>query len=297
LGLGEKAEAGFRLASALWLFWFIRNHFIEGRQWYDEALSLSGNASPLIRIRLLNGATSNAMGRGDFEQTAVLSEQGLALARDHADQWGIVMALHHLGIAAMMQGAYKQAQIHLEEGLILARKTENWGIARYLLADLASLAVAKNDYERASAFYEEDLALARKVGDQWGSCYALGNLAYIKYKKGDFVQAEVLSQQSLSLTREFGDRRYISYLLGQLGVVALGQDKPERAMQLLTAAEVLANSVGIVFDPDEQADHESAVARIRAQLDSDKFEALQAEGRALTLEQAITFALGEGDDS
>ena len=43
--------------------------------------------------------------------------------------------------------------------------------------------------------------------------------------------------------------------------------------------------------PDERACYERSVAAARAQLDEAAFAAAWAEGRAMTLEQAILFAL------
>jgi predicted ATPase/class 3 adenylate cyclase len=292
-GLGSNAEPGLRLASALWLFWFMRAHFIEGRQWYDQALSLGGTAPPLIRIKLLTGAASNSMGRGDSDETVALSEQGLVLSREQENEWGIAMSLHHLGVAAMLQGDYKRAQMLLEEGLVLSRETGNWAIARYLLGDLGGLSRTQNDYEQASAFYEEALALARKHEDKWVSCYALGNLAFIANKQNDDSQAKTLSEQAITLAHEFGDKRQISSLLELMGMVALGQGKPERAARLISTGEALAEAIGTGFELDERAEYDHTIATISAQLGKAAFEALQAQGRAMTIEETVAYALDE----
>jgi tetratricopeptide (TPR) repeat protein len=136
-------------------------HFSEGRRWYDEALSLSGDSSPYIRMRLLTGAASSAMGRGDYEQTRILSEQGLALAREQENEWGIAMSLHHLGIAATVQGDFKQAQTLLEEGLVLSRTSGHWPVMSYILADIA-IQQPKNNLNRRKYTNETLTYLTRK---------------------------------------------------------------------------------------------------------------------------------------
>jgi predicted ATPase/DNA-binding XRE family transcriptional regulator len=233
-GFENRAEAGFRLVSALWLFLFIHSHFIEGRKWYDEALSLGRDASPLVRLRLLTGAASNAMGRGDFELTAALSEQGLTLSREQENEWGIAMSLHHLGGAEMVQGNYKRAQTLLEEGLVISRESGNWATTDYILGDLGNLSQIQDNDEKASVYYEEALELDRKHGDKWMSSYGFGSLASLAYRRDDYSQAEAFIKQAIKLAHEFGDRRHISFLLGQMGIKALGRGKPERAIQLIT---------------------------------------------------------------
>ena len=287
-GFGNRTEAGFRLAGALWLFWFMHAHFTEGRRWYDQALSLSGDSSPEIRMRLLTGAASSALGREDYEQTRILSQQSLELAREQENEWGIAMSLHHLGAAATHYGDFKQAQTLLEEGLVLSHKIGNWALADYMLADLAFLAITQGDYERASAFYEEDLALSQKHQDRWGSCYALGNLSSIAYTQGDFGRAKALGAQALALAYELGDGRMISFRLLDLGMVMFRLGQPEIAAKLIGTAEVLAVNTGIPFQPEEDI-----MAEIRTQLSESTFEGLQSEGRAMTVDQAIALALQE----
>jgi predicted ATPase/transcriptional regulator with XRE-family HTH domain len=287
-GFEGRKEAGFRLAGSLWLFWFMHAHFIEGRRWYDEALSLSRDSSPYIRMRLLIGAASSALGRGDNEQIRILSEQSLALAREQENEWGIAMSLHHLGAAATLHGDFKQSQTLLEEGLILSHKIGNWVITDYFLGDLAFLAITQGDYEQASAFYEEDLVLSQKHQDGWGSCYALGNLSSIAYTQGNFDRAKALGVQALTLAYELGDGRMISFRLLDMGMVMFRLGQPERAAKLIGTAEVLAMKTGIPFEPEE-----SLMAELCTLLSESAFESLQSEGRAMPLEQAIALALEE----
>jgi predicted ATPase/transcriptional regulator with XRE-family HTH domain len=285
-GLAGRKEAGFKLAGSLWLFWFMHAHFSEGRRWYNEALSLSSNSSPYIRMRLLTGAASSALGRHDYDQLGILSRQSLALAREQENEWGIAMSLHHLGAAATVEGDFKQAQALLEEGLVLSHNIGNWGVVDYLLGDLAFLAEAQGDYRQAGALYEEDLDRAQKHQDRWSICYALGRLSSIAYTQGDYGRARALCAQSLALAYELGDRRMISSELLDMGMVAFRLGQLERAAKLIGTAEVLAMNTGIPFQPEE-----NIVAEIRTRLSESSFESLQSEGRAMPLDQAIALAL------
>jgi len=288
-GLENRAEAGFRLVSALWLFWFMHAHFIEGRQWYDEALSVCKDISPMLRIRLLTAAASNAMGRNDFKETAILSEQGLSLAREQKNEWGIAMSLHHLGIAATEKGDYKRAQSLLEEGLVLSRRMKYWEIAAYTLSDLGALASAQGYEEQAVRFYEEALALDREQENRWGSSYDLQLLAYTAYQQRDHRKAKELIRQSLTLAQEFNDKQVVSSLIELMGTIALYQSQLERAAKLIGVAEALIESIGIPFKPDGQ----NLVVTVRERLGDAGFESLVAEGRAMTMAQAIEYALKE----
>jgi len=60
----------------------------------------------------------------------------------------------------------------------------------------------------------------------------------------------------------------------------------------------LLRALGTVLEPLERRLYEAAMNSARAQFDAATFDALWAEGQAMTLEQAITYALeaSDGDD-
>ena len=81
------------------------------------------------------------------------------------------------------------------------------------------------------------------------------------------------------------------YCLVGLAGVAGRQGQPERAARLLGAAEALGEAL---YEPPRSGSRihfELYVAAARAQLDEATFEAAWAEGRAMTLEQAVAHAL------
>jgi hypothetical protein len=63
----------------------------------------------------------------------------------------------------------------------------------------------------------------------------------------------------------------------------------------LGAAEALRETIGLPLAPVDRAAYERNVAAVRAQFDAASFAAAWAEGRAMTLEQAIAYALSEDD--
>ena len=75
-----------------------------------------------------------------------------------------------------------------------------------------------------------------------------------------------------------------------LGGVAAARQQPERAARLFGAA-IEDNTLISVMEPAEQADTERCIAAARAQLDETVFAVAWAEGQAMTLEQAIAYAL------
>jgi non-specific serine/threonine protein kinase len=70
-----------------------------------------------------------------------------------------------------------------------------------------------------------------------------------------------------------------------------GQNQPIRAARLLGATEVLRTGAHVPRFSAEQAAYDHMCAAVRAQLDEATFAAARAEGRAMSLDQAVAEAL------
>ncbi len=111
--------------------------------------------------------------------------------------------------------------------------------------------------------------------------------------QGDYRRALALYQESVALARRFEWKEGIAQCLVGIGGVASAVGQAERAARLLSAAETLLDSIGLSLAawPEVRADFDRYVAAARAQLDEATFKAAWAEGRAMSLDQAIALAL------
>jgi hypothetical protein len=76
--------------------------------------------------------------------------------------------------------------------------------------------------------------------------------------------------------------------------VAIGDPAAvRRAARLFGAAEALREAIGTPFARVEQEAHRRRLSRVRALLGEEAFAAAWAEGRAMTVEQAMADALNE----
>jgi hypothetical protein len=85
-------------------------------------------------------------------------------------------------------------------------------------------------------------------------------------------------------------------LAGLAGPISARGD-PERAARLLGASEALLETIGVGLQCSDQFEVDRYEAAVREQLDQATFEAAWAEGRAMSLEQAVTSALEEETDN
>ena len=121
----------------------------------------------------------------------------------------------------------------------------------------------------------------------------MGNLGYVAQHQGDYERAESLQRQFLTLWWELGSKYPIPAGLSGLAGPAVTRGDPERAARLLGASEALLETMGVGLQPADQAEADRYVAAVRERLDEGTFEAAWAEGRAMSLEEAVAYALSE----
>jgi predicted ATPase/class 3 adenylate cyclase/Tfp pilus assembly protein PilF len=286
--------------------------------------------------QVLNALGLVAREQGDLAAARALHEEYLAIGREMGDKSGISLALNNLGLVAREEGNYAAARAFHEQSLALRRELKEPFNISQSLNNLGFVVTAQKEFALARRFYEESLALSRELGDKLGIAYVLNNLGDIAYHQGDDAAARALYEESLKIKHELGDKRGIAYTLIHLGGVASRQGdvaaartlhveslairrelwdrpgiaeclegfadlagvqgQPRRVARLFGAAEGLREAVGAPLPPSVRADYDGKVAAVRASLGEAELARAWAEGRAMTLEQAIEYALEEEDE-
>jgi predicted ATPase len=321
------AEAGLRLAGALWRFWWVRGYLSDGWAYLAKALERSGAfARTPARAKALSGAGNLVWNQGDYGTARTLYEESLAIRRELGDKLGIAASLGNLGVMAYEQGDYGAARTLYEEGLAIRRELGDklgiaaslgnlgvvafyqgdYGAARTLdeeslaiqrelgdkggiansLICLGLVAYMQGEYGSARTLYEESLAIKRELGDKLGIAALLGNLGSVAHKQGGSGAARTLYEESMAILRELGDKRVIAYLLEGFADLAKTEGQAERAARLWGAAEALREAIGSPIPPNEREMYKRNVTATR-----EAFAAAWADGGAMTIEQAIEYAL------
>ena len=244
-----------------------------------------GIASALIKLG------NAAVEAGDYLTASGFLEEALTIWRELEDKHGTARALISLGWTALRPGDTHLANERLEEALALSRELEDTRSIGFELSGLGEVAMRQGDYARATRLIEESLELRRQLGNKWGVGVSLGMLGWVAMREGDWNRAIARLGESLEVRREIGDMGGSAWCLERLAEVALAQGKPEKAVRLLSAASAQRIFIGSVIDPVDQPEYESTRTSLRAELGEERFAATWDEGRALTLEQAIAYAL------
>ena len=99
--------------------------------------------------------------------------------------------------------------------------------------------------------------------------------------------------QSLTIYRDFDDTYAISACLDGLALVMCLTGQYERAAQVTGAADGLRDSIAGRVSPLTRPDYDRLLTCLTANLDETTLAAAWAEGRVMTLDEAVAYALAE----
>jgi predicted ATPase/DNA-binding SARP family transcriptional activator/DNA-binding CsgD family transcriptional regulator len=332
----REAEPALRLAGALWRFWITRGYYEEGRRWFEEALEKGERTAVRARVlarlghlALWQGDLSRAktaaqeglkvsketgiegMFTADFliilgevavrtkghnERAKELLEAALVLSRETGDRRGMAWSLGSLANMSSSQGDHERAKELYEEGLALSRELGGAETIGVQLLSLGYEYLLEGNHERAAALNEEAATLLRNRGYRTGLEKALDNLGWAALVRGDHDRASELFEESVALCKELGDKLTAAESLEGLACTAAAKGEAERAARLFGAAQGQYEAGGYHHTPRERALREPYLAAARSRLNGALWGTNLEEGRTMTLEEAMGYALSEEED-
>jgi predicted ATPase/DNA-binding CsgD family transcriptional regulator len=235
--------------------------------------------------------------RGDYEQAKELTEESLMLSRQAQEKVSIADALIELAGILNYLGDRERGKELYEEGIVLCREVGYAsGLGKGLLG-LGYFLVLEGDYEQGATLNEEAVALFRERGYKANLEYALVNLGGAALLRGDHERARSYYEESLTLCKELGERLTASDCLEGLACIFAAEEASEQAARLFGAALALREAIGYQNTLEEDAWREPYVATARSLAGEDSWEEALAQGRAMSMEEAIEYALSAEEPS
>jgi tetratricopeptide (TPR) repeat protein len=236
------------------------------------------------------------MALGDADQALAFAEEGLEYARRSGDLSAEAGLLLNVGLAHGWRGELEEAECKIEESIHGARRAGNVTSVGNWLRALGSISLARRDYAQASLHFEQSLAVGREVGQPWCIAHTLSNLALVAQELHDHDAAHRMLAESLAIERESGDRMGLAANLEVYARLAAAAGHSARAARLSACACVLREAVGVDWCEVGWANPEPTVARLRFVLTEEAFAEAWEQGRAMTLDDSLDYALEEEAD-
>ena len=284
---GGDVSLGVRLAAALWLFWYAYGHHAEGQHWTQRLLTRLGEVSEDHHATFLIGAGSMAM-TSDATAARPLFARALVTAQRRGEPLSAAWALAHMAVVGI---ADADAMASAEEALALFRTLDHQPGIAYALNVVGEIARYSGDDARARRAYEECLDVCLQTGETRRVALVYFNLAFLAQHEGDYTGALDATRRALQIARSMHNRGEMAWCLPIIAgsLVMLGQ--PQRAALLLGASESFLERIGAFNLPADKQEFDRIREQVIAALGNTDFQAAVAEGRKLTLEQAVAEAL------
>jgi tetratricopeptide (TPR) repeat protein len=289
---GGSIGLGLEIATALEQFKVV-NDPSEGIRWFERLFGRAEaeDVPQSLRAHALRSYGSSLDIAGNHAVAEDTWTQSLALFEDLADEHGRAVLLHRLGISAMRRGELGRARELVEASDAIHRSTGDiWGRAQ-TAGTLGAITRDEGDERNALDLVRRSAALANQAGVPWWESGALAELACLSLNVGLLEEGEARARESLELANRHRDRPGRIFGVGILARVAAERGQLERAGRLWGAIE----------DEDAGAPlggwrrhRQRCEGRIRG-LSGPDFDGGRAEGRASTLDEAVSLALSTPD--
>jgi len=323
-------EEGLRLCAGLRNMWVPHGDAREAATWLDRFLvQEAGEVSPRVRGRALACRAEIAFELEEYDALLVSARESLELSRACGDDfttptplrviaqaaaragrladavtyvdeamaaaeasgndWEAGLTLAARAAVAVRQGKLKSAQRAYEAALDVLTDNNRWGVAQVEYG-MGTLARARGDGKMAVRYFEEAMEIFREL-DAWpeiARCQA--GIGWIAVADGDLDLARESLAESLRLNQMCGQRLGVARGLEAFAALAAARQQSEEAARLAGAACQLRESLGHSAAIGPRTEQALEVAR--ESLGASTAAALFAEGREMTVEDAVGYALG-----
>jgi predicted ATPase/class 3 adenylate cyclase len=248
--------------------------------------------SGLAMALLVGSITLESYGRLVQAETGL--KEALALAQSDENHFLGVWILNTLArVTARLHGDIQAAWDLTEEALRLASEAAREGQVADVYEMRGFLAAYGGRYEEARLLFEKARDAFQALGADFNVLLNKNNLAHLERQFGNHQQALERYRETIVGFYEVGQVGAVAHQLECFGFVAMADDQNERALKLFAAADALREKIASPMTAEEQPYFDEQIKALRQTLDARQFDRVWASGRALTMEQALDFALGE----
>ena len=210
----------------------------------------------------------------------------------------VAFAIHSSSRVRLALGDIALARSAAEEALALGRQLGHTTFISHALLQLGRVAEAEGDQARAVLLWEQAISTARDAQHLRAMAEILLELGWAEHQQGNNERARALLMESLRLYRDRGHPAFIAECLaglaGGVGTQASTPAKAYYAARLYGAADALHGVGKAMLRPGDRIAYTHDVATTRARLGEVIFATAWDEGRAMTVKQAIAYALEVG---
>ena len=288
----QGVEPALRMVDGLKLYWMSTGQAAIGYRLARAALErVESRDFPLLRCRSLTAASACAFQLGRYEESALLAQESLELARAAQDRALVLHALRRQASALQAQGKLDRAAQLFEEALALAQETDSREGMSAVYIGLGEVRRALGDLTQAAACYEQSIALERRANPSLGLAAGLRNLTCTLVSMGHLERARHTALECTRITIAIGAKsRYACVLECVVGLAeALGDSA--RAARLYGGAEMDRQRMQMPREPVDEAFIAPLMTQARSALGELQYAKSFDSGRCVPFDDLFTEAM------
>ncbi len=230
-----------------------------------------------------------------FSEARVYLDESIEIAEKLGDPLTLAQSLGFLGWTFDFLGEYDHAKTSLEKSVTIARSLGEAGesIATRSLCLLGDIPYWQGRLFEARQIYEEAISILRETHDRNMLTYPLRRLGYICLREGDIDQAVAWFGESLEINHEIGHFPGMCACLAGFAAANLAKKNFDKSAMLCGYVENLLERIGAPFFFIDTVEYERTVSQLKRVITEKALAVAWSKGRAMTMEQAIQYALEE----
>jgi predicted ATPase/class 3 adenylate cyclase len=291
------------LAFAVWRFWQKRGHLSEARRRLDAmAAAPWSRDDPSLRARLMEALGGVCWWQADIRSMRPAYAEAVEIWRRLGDKAELANALYNYAFVFSVpedpenppekpdpDGEGRRAS---EEALALYREIGDergeanvlWGMGNNIYFAVAT--------DAGASLFRAALEKFRRVGDRTMEAWSLHMLgsALLRNRKADESRPHL--RDALTHFYLAGDAAGVTMVIDDLSAQAVADDQPDRAARLWGAGRALTRATGAALASYTDEWFEASLRpNVRSGVDPADLEKWSAEGAAMSLDEAVAYAL------
>jgi predicted ATPase/class 3 adenylate cyclase len=258
--------------------------FLESLAWREESQDLDGLGTAALALGDM------ALFRRDFAECTRLYEKSLACYQKVKNRNMESLLLSRLGNIDLLTGNFTQAAEHFAAGIALNQQTgDRLGMVNSLF-DLGRLELNVNEFRRASRRFAEIASIGAELGSKEAELIGLLFQGLAAKEMGELHEAEEFTRRTIDFWRGLGKTAFSpGFTAGNLDTLAvlLLDRRPELAARVFSAIDQVGLVTHELNTPVEVVLFENARVAIRQALGEERYAAAAADGKKLSIEQAL----------
>lgn len=221
-------------------------------------------------------------------------KEAIAISRDNGFRRELAFALGGYAFSLNAQGKSDQAGPYLQETFELLREIDNPRMNAATYAVYGILAEMQGDLDDAEEYTLAALENYEAMNDHRSVASSRSAMGHILRRKGSFDEAEAYYRQTIIAWQELGHGPAVAHQLECFAYIAIARGGYEHAARLLGAAtEAREQMDALSTDPREIEDLARAIAQLAEAMGEEQRDKVMAEGRLISLDDAVQVALNE----